>query len=26
MNGLTDSDAGHTLEDLAGEALANYNG
>jgi serine-type D-Ala-D-Ala carboxypeptidase/endopeptidase (penicillin-binding protein 4) len=26
MNGLTDSDAGHQLEDLAGEALANYNG
>lgn len=26
MNGLVDSDAGHTLEDLAGEALANYKG
>jgi D-alanyl-D-alanine carboxypeptidase/D-alanyl-D-alanine-endopeptidase (penicillin-binding protein 4) len=26
MNGLTDSTAGHELEDLAGEALANYNG
>lgn len=26
MNGLADSDAGHTLEDLAGEALANYKG
>jgi len=24
MNGLTDADAGHTLEDMAGEALANY--
>jgi D-alanyl-D-alanine carboxypeptidase/D-alanyl-D-alanine-endopeptidase (penicillin-binding protein 4) len=26
MNGLTDADAGHTLEDMAGEALANYRG
>jgi serine-type D-Ala-D-Ala carboxypeptidase/endopeptidase (penicillin-binding protein 4) len=26
MNGLTDSDGGHELEDLAGEALANYKG
>jgi D-alanyl-D-alanine carboxypeptidase/D-alanyl-D-alanine-endopeptidase (penicillin-binding protein 4) len=26
MNGLADSDAGHELEDLAGEALANYRG
>jgi D-alanyl-D-alanine carboxypeptidase/D-alanyl-D-alanine-endopeptidase (penicillin-binding protein 4) len=26
MNGLVDSDAGHTLEDMAGEALANYRG
>jgi serine-type D-Ala-D-Ala carboxypeptidase/endopeptidase (penicillin-binding protein 4) len=26
MNGLVDSDAGHTLEDMAGEALANYKG
>jgi len=26
MNGLTDSTAGHQLEDLAGEALANYRG
>jgi D-alanyl-D-alanine carboxypeptidase/D-alanyl-D-alanine-endopeptidase (penicillin-binding protein 4) len=26
MNGLADSDAGHELEDLAGEALANYKG
>lgn len=26
MNGLADSDAGHTLEDMAGKALANYKG
>lgn len=26
MNGLTDADAGHQLEDLAGEALAGYRG
>jgi len=26
MNGLTDSTAGHELEDLAAEALASYRG